>query len=171
MLELPEPTAGTLWKLEWWLLEGLYGRVLWPDAIRHALAELGEHQERKRRILAAKDADVAGNREGLVTRDPEVTSAKAARRVTPRTGSQRAKILAAIVENGGLTDLELSSKLAILDNSVRPRRAELLADGYVENSGATRRHRGSEWVVWSATDEGSAWYARQDLGTPGAAAA
>lgn len=161
MLELPEPTAGTLWKLEYWLIEGLEGRMPWPKAIRHALAELGEHQERERKIQAARDFVVTENREGLVTRNPASTSAKAARRVEPKTGTQRAAILVDIVTHNGSTDYELSHRLRLLASSVRPRRGELAASAFVVNSGRTRKHRGTEWIIWAPTAEGLAWFHRQ----------
>jgi hypothetical protein len=112
------------------------------------------------RQAAVRDAEVTGNGEGMVRADPAITSARAARNVEPNTGNQRGRILTALVEHGGLTDLELAVKLGMLDNSVRPRRTELVAGGYAEDSGRVREHRGSEWIVWTATEAGRAWWSR-----------
>jgi predicted ArsR family transcriptional regulator len=106
------------------------------------------------------DADLTAPREGMVAKNPTATSARAARRVEPKTGTQRGKVLTALVEHGGLTDLELAEKLGLLENSVRPRRTELCTGQYARDSGRVREHRGSQWVVWEATDAGRAWWTR-----------
>jgi hypothetical protein len=111
-----------------------------------------------------RDAGVSENREGMVQANPAMTSASAARLVEPRSGTQRARLLAYVVEApSGATGYEGERNLGLLGNSLRPRRIELATDGYVTDSGRTRRHRGSDWVVWEATDEARAWYARTIL--------
>jgi hypothetical protein len=112
------------------------------------------------RMASVRDAEVTANAEGKVTANPSTTSARAARNVEPRTGTQRARILTWIVEHPGATDYQLSVGLGLLDNSVRPRRGELVEAGYVRDSGRVLEHYGSPWTVWEATVEGGAWYLR-----------
>ncbi len=109
-----------------------------------------------------RDAEVSENRDGMVQADPSTTSARSARLVAPRSGTQRARLLTFIVEApAGATDYEAERDLGLLGNAVRPRRNELVGGGYLTDSGTTRRHRGSDWIVWQATDEARAWYQRQ----------
>lgn len=129
------------------------------ERITAAFTSLADQQAA---AAALRDAEVTGDREGKVAADPSVTSARAARLVEPRTGSQRGAVLAFVVEAlNGSTDYEVSRDLRILPNSGRPRRGELVDAGYLVDSGRTRQHRGSAWVVWEATAEGRAWYARR----------
>jgi hypothetical protein len=159
---------GTLEMALYLCREGREGRIPALDALTYVETELVQF----RRILTARDETVSENREGLVTRDPAKTSARAARQIEPRSGSQRARVLIDICQHEcGSTDYELSGRLRILASSVRPRRIELVNAGYVQDSGKTRTHRGTSWTLWTATAEGLAWYARQGLGTPGTAAA
>lgn len=55
---------------------------------------------------------------------------------------------------GGLTDGELISRMPYPDNTVRPRRIELVATGEVKDSGHKRRcPSGRMAVVWVAASE------------------
>ena len=78
------------------------------------------------RMAAVRDAQVAESREGKVKREPTATSARAARKVALKSGTQRARVLAYLVENNGATDHEIGRDLAMGSNSVRPRRIELV---------------------------------------------
>ncbi|MFF5992599.1 hypothetical protein [Prauserella flavalba] len=152
----PEPKpAGSLHKVRHFAEQARQGRLDALEALRLAEAEVAEYLTRQATV---RDAEVRATGEGKVRADARETSAKAARLVAPRSGSQRARILAAVVEYGGCTDLELAERLALLDNSVRPRRSELLDGGFVRDSGRVRQHRGSTWVVWEATPAGLDWY-------------
>lgn len=82
-----------------------------------------------------------------------VTSAAAAAKVLPKTGTQRRQVLDAIVEahvagHLGATDPELSRHLGMGANSVRPRRNELATAGLVVDTGHTRQHEGNAHTVW-----------------------
>jgi hypothetical protein len=131
-------------------------------AAEQALAGLRAEVEAHLANLGIRDTEVTANQEGLVSADPSATSARAARLVAPKAGSQRARLLEYIVTApAGVTDFEAARDLRLLPNAVRPRRGELIGGGYVADSGQTRQHRGSQWTVWVATDEGNAWYARK----------
>lgn len=136
------------------------GRLRALDALAAVEAEVLGYVRHLGDMAAVRDAEVTRNAEGKVSADPPATSARAARLVEPRTGNQRGAILRFIVEGDGSTDFEIARDLRILPNSVRPRRGELAEAGYVADSGRTRQHRGSDWVVWEATAEGRAWYRR-----------
>ena len=162
----PNP-FGTVPMAQFFHHEGIEGRMPLMDALIFAEAELELYQK----ITAARDAQVTAPVEGLVSRNPASTSAKAARRVEPKSGTQRAAVLREIVERGGCTDYELSFRLRLLASSVRPRRLELQQHGYVINSGRTREHRGTTWIIWAPTAEAIAWHARQGFAAPEAGAA
>lgn len=158
----PEPTpSGSLSMVRHFAEQARQGRLDALEALRRAELEVDAYV---RRQTAMREEEVRGNREGKLVAEPPGTSAKSARLVAPRTGSQRARILTAVVEYGGLTDHELAERLRLLDNSVRPRRSELLTSGYVRDSGRVRQHRGSSWVVWEATEAGMAWWRQQQAG-------
>lgn len=83
-----------------------------------------------------------------------VTSAAAARKVLPKTGTQKRDVLNALVEahatgHVGATDPELQRRLGIGPNSLRPRRGELVTLGLVTDSGRTRNHEGNPHIVWA----------------------
>jgi hypothetical protein len=83
--------------------------------------------------------------------NPQPTSLAAAALVFPKTGTQRMRVLDAIIKAGsnGMTDPELADQLGIGDNSERPRRKELLEQGWVIDSGLRRPARGlGDSIVW-----------------------
>ena len=104
------------------------------------------------------DADTGG----LVARNARKTSRKAA--MTVNAGTQRCRVLLAIAEIGhGYTDEECGVALGLTENSVRPRRLELVELGLVEDSGVTRKtKRANDAVVWAATLAGFAEARRLD---------
>jgi hypothetical protein len=84
------------------------------------------------------------------------TSVKAAAAAWPRSGTQRRRVLDAILDatrrgHGGATDPELQRHLDMSPNTERPRRLELVEQGFVADSGATRQHHGHDHIVWCAT--------------------
>lgn len=165
---MSEPTlfdatpAGSVHKVVTLLTDAERGQLDPREAVARAKAEGLAFLERQR--LAA--AEVTAPREGKVAANPRPTSARAARNVQPRTGTQRGRILVDIVEHGGATDHELETRLGMLASSVRPRRGELLADGYVRDSGRIRQHQGSDWTVWEPTDAGRAWFSTHTVPAP-----
>ncbi|MGA6164288.1 hypothetical protein [Amycolatopsis magusensis] len=133
------------------------GRLAALDALTKVEAEVLGYVRHMQTMAAVHQAEITAATDGKVAADPKPTSSQAARRVAPRTGTQRGAVLAFIVEHGGATDHEIARGLSMLDSSVRPRRGELVEGGYVTDSGRTREHQGSPWVIWTATPSGNAW--------------
>lgn len=138
----------------------LAGDLSGREAIDKIRAAVEAHFAAAARITAARDAQVVAITEGKVPRDPSTTSARAARNVQPRTGTQRGAVLAYLACSGGATDYELAQELAMNPSTVRPRRGELVETGYVTDSGRRREHQGSEWAVWVPTASGLEWAER-----------
>jgi hypothetical protein len=111
--------------------------------------------------LDALRAPVTGDRTGKVRNDALGTSQEAARLISVKSGSQRAKVLLALYRWGDLTDFEIQQRLELDQNSERPRRGELvdafMVQAVTNGQGAaiTRRHNGRDWQVWSLTEDGA----------------
>lgn len=87
------------------------------------------------------------------------TSRAAAVLVYPTSGIARERVLAYIVRQGeqGATDDELQGVLVMNPSTQRPRRVELVEDGWIEDSGRTRRTVSKrDAVVWVLTPAGRA---------------
>ena len=83
------------------------------------------------------------------------TSRAAARRVRGRVSTVRRRVLDALRAAGsvGRTDAELSAELGVAENTTRPRRVLLRAEGVVVDSGKRRATQtGSLAVVWVLTE-------------------
>lgn len=112
--------------------------------------------------LEALQSGAMGNRDGKVRANAATTSRGAAKRIKVKSGTQRGRVLMGIAEAGtpGATDYELVNRLHIRASSLRPRRGELVDEGYVRavppGSGKahTREHDGSDWTVWELTASG-----------------
>ncbi len=102
------------------------------------------------------------NQLGHFSRNSE-TSRKAALDNYPRSGTQRAKILAALVmaeQKGhvGATRDQLSRGLGMPDSSVDARVGELIAGEFARETEQTRKtQHGSDATVVVATDKGHEW--------------
>lgn len=84
---------------------------------------------------------------------PTDTQVAAALAVSPKTPTQRQRVLDLIRDRGvgGLTDEEIGYALSLSQNSVRPRRLELVEAGLVEDSGRRRATvGGNPAIVWVA---------------------
>lgn len=106
--------------------------------------------------IAQLISPVTDANEGAVRRDAAPTSRKSAAAVAVRTGTQRARVLIHLAQHGPATDPELQQALGLSPNSERPRRRELVAAGFVADSGQTRKHHEADHAVWTATDTGRA---------------
>lgn len=99
--------------------------------------------------------DVSEDRPGPSHHNAPETSAQAALANAPRSGTQRARVLAALVRYGGMTDDDIGTLLNLSGNAVRPRRGELVAAGFVKDSGDRMpSDMGNPAVVWVATERG-----------------
>ena len=87
--------------------------------------------------------------------DATDTSVKAAIAAYPRAGTQRARILNLLFYwDSGLTDAQIQSYLQIPESSQRPRRVELVEQGWLEDSGQRRTWNGhGEAIVWQLTEQ------------------
>lgn len=84
-----------------------------------------------------------------------VTQRQAAILAFPGTGTQRRRVLDHIARTGGATDEEMQQALDMNPSTQRPRRVELVDDGWVEDSGRTRKTpSGRDAVVWVLTEQG-----------------
>jgi hypothetical protein len=157
----PEPyvPSGSLYLVESYLTQVRRGRLDAEAAL--ALSRAEDELKQYRAHLQRRDAEVTATGEGKLRADASVTSMKAARSITLKVGTQRARVLADIASHDGATDHEVARRLSMLDSSVRPRRGELVGHGYVVDSGRTREHQGSQWSVWVATPAGLDWHKRQ----------
>lgn len=90
-----------------------------------------------------------------VRHDHPETSYMAADAIAPVTGKLRRAVYAFAVERGsyGFTDAEMFDQWpAKSENSLRPRRIELVEAGWVKDSGRRRLNtRGRSCVVWCVT--------------------
>jgi transcription initiation factor IIE alpha subunit len=78
-------------------------------------------------------------------------------KVLPRTGSLRRKVYEYILAQGlrGATDQEIESTLKIDGNTVRPTRISLWKDGYIIDTGTTRKNNNdNDCIVWRTVEEG-----------------
>lgn len=105
--------------------------------------------------------DPAENRVGQARGDADEkgTSRAAALAVFPKSGTQRSRILTELLyavredDHGGLTDEDLGFAVPLPLNTVRPRRGELVAGGWVTDSGLTRPTRtGHRATIWTLTE-------------------
>lgn len=83
------------------------------------------------------------------------TSKAAAVRIEPKAGTQRHAVLAWLrdMKTCGATDEEMQRVIPMSANSQRPRRQELVEDGWVVDSGRTRKTASFfDAVVWIASE-------------------
>ena len=93
----------------------------------------------------------------IVAHNAQRTSIAAAANILPRTGSLRRKVYEHILAQGlrGATDQEIENTLKIDGNTIRPTRLSLWKDGYIIDTGTTRKNNNNnECIVWRAVEEG-----------------
>ena len=107
---------------------------------------LDEHADR----LDAAARRMLEEREGRTHRNGSDTEIAASLRVSPRTGTQRGLILDALAANpAGLTFDEIAALPGVADTAHRTRTSELVAGGFVVDSGRRRANRrGNDEIVW-----------------------
>lgn len=104
---------------------------------------------------------VLAPREGKVMHDAAPTSAKAARAVAVKSGSQRAQVLRVLLRDGPLTDLGIQAGTGLGPDSERPRRVELVEMGLVGDHHEARLPNGNGATAWYLTEKGIAWCREQ----------
>ena len=112
-------------------------------------------------ILSNVDANTEGQHHG----EARSTERAAAMAVMPKTGTQRRKVLEAIrdSEPDGLTDEEVADRTGLYLYSAAPRRTELVAGGWLHDSGRQRpTRRGQAAIVWTLTPAAWARLAEQN---------
>lgn len=93
----------------------------------------------------------------IISKVAQRTSIAAAMKVLPKTGSLRRKVYEYILNQGlrGATDQEIEKTLQIEGNTVRPTRISLVKDGYILDTGTTRKNQhDNDCIVWRAVEEG-----------------
>jgi len=77
------------------------------------------------------------------------TSRDAAKKVLPKTGTMRRKILDLIYTHNGLADFEIEKLLDLKHQTASAGRRGLVIDGFLIDSGKTRKNEsGNECTVW-----------------------
>lgn len=92
-----------------------------------------------------------------VAHNAQRTSLLAAEKALPKSGTKRRRVYDYIANRGllGATDDEIEGALGIDGNTIRPTRGGLVEDGYIINTGTTRKNKhGNECIVWRCANEG-----------------
>lgn len=84
-----------------------------------------------------------------------VTSTEAAEHVTPKAGRLRARVLMCLDRTDGLTDEQVQERTSMPASTERPRRVELVRDGYVTEVGFGLTRSGRRAIRWGLTDKGA----------------
>lgn len=90
-----------------------------------------------------------------VARNAQRTSRLAAENVLPRTGTLRRRVYDFFVSRGlnGATDDEAQDIMHIDGNTMRPTRGSLVKDGYLIDTGTTRKNaKGHDCIVWRTAE-------------------
>jgi transcription initiation factor IIE alpha subunit len=93
----------------------------------------------------------------IIAKNAQRTSIAAAQKVLPKTGSLRRKVYEYILNQGlrGATDQEIEKALHIEGNTVRPTRISLVKDGFIMDTGTTRKNQHeNDCIVWRSVEEG-----------------
>lgn len=147
------------------VLRGEEARVLQEERDRfvRAVALIAPSPNGRARGVAAGSPDANGA--GRVRHGARATSVSAALQAIPRSGLNRRKVLDAVASVArdpklvGLTDVQIAQISGLRDNSVRPRRIELVDGGWLEPATSsdgtvrTREHYGRDHTVWVLTQK------------------
>ena len=90
-----------------------------------------------------------------IAKNAQRTSVAAAMSALPRTGTIRRKVYDYFVARGlrGATDQEVEIALQISGNTLRPTRGSLVKDGYLIDTGTTRKnYNQQDCIVWRAAE-------------------
>lgn len=92
-----------------------------------------------------------------IAHNAQRTSVMAAEKALPRSGTKRRQVYDFIARCGlrGATDDEIQATLGIDGNTVRPTRGGLVEDGFIIDTGTTRKNKhGNECIVWRCAEQG-----------------
>lgn len=93
----------------------------------------------------------------IIARNAQRTSIAAAFKALPKVGSMRRKVYEYILVQGlrGATDQEMERALHIDGNTIRPTRGSLVKDGFIIDTGTTRKNEhNNDCIVWRTVEEG-----------------
>lgn len=93
----------------------------------------------------------------IIANNAQRTSIQAAWKALPKSGSMRRKVYEYILFQGlrGATDQEIERALHIDGNTIRPTRISLVRDGFIIDTGTTRKNdHNNECIVWRSIQEG-----------------
>jgi transcription initiation factor IIE alpha subunit len=91
-----------------------------------------------------------------IANNAQRTSRAVAEKVLPRTGTLRRQVYEYFYRRGlaGSTDEEAQAALNIDGNTMRPTRGSLVKDGYLIDTGTTRKNaKGHECIVWRTAEQ------------------
>jgi len=91
----------------------------------------------------------------IVGKNAQRTSIAAATNALPRSGTIRRKVYDYFLLRGlrGATDQEVEIALQISGNTLRPTRGSLVKDGYLIDTGTTRKnYNQQDCIVWRAAE-------------------
>ena len=92
---------------------------------------------------------------GAIAKNAQRTSVAAALSALPRTGTIRRKVYEYFLDRGlrGATDQEVEIALQLSGNTLRPTRGSLVKDGYLIDTGTTRKnYNQQDCIVWRAVE-------------------
>ena len=111
---------------------------------------IAEHHRRKA-VLAKEPLRAVSENVVRVAKNAQRTSIGAAKFIEPKSGTIRARIYSLIssANSRGRTDEELERFLGMKHQSVSAARRSLVLDGYIVDSGTTRKNEtGLDCIVW-----------------------
>lgn len=91
-----------------------------------------------------------------IANNAQRTSRAVAEQVLPKTGTLRRTVYEYFYRRGltGSTDEEAQAALNIDGNTMRPTRGSLVKDGYLIDTGTTRKNaKGHECIVWRTAEQ------------------
>lgn len=91
----------------------------------------------------------------IIANNAQRTSRAVAEQVLPKTGTLRRQVYEYFSRRGlnGSTDEEAQAALNIDGNTMRPTRGSLVKDGYLIDTGTTRKNaKGHECIVWRTAE-------------------
>lgn len=118
-----------------------------------------EDHHRKKALREHKPLRAVEDNAVIVAKKARATSRAAAEGILPKSGTIRARVYSYFRGRGvaGATDDEAQAFLGIDGNTFRPTRKSLVDDGYLIDSGGTRKNEnGNDCVVWVDKDHAQA---------------